>query len=332
MALTLPDPNKVPGDSGHASDTNLIIEAINTLDAKVDAIPAGPQGPQGEPGPTGPQGIQGPAGPTGPQGPTGPVSQVPGPQGAKGDTGAMGPEGPVGPPGSIGPVGPKGDTGATGATGAQGPTGPQGPAGATGATGATGPTGPTGPQGPTGPANTANITGMLSYDTGIDIPSRDAGLQVVTLVSGTFYVTYFTPVKDMTVSTITVANGNAASSGLTTCRMALYSTSSANNTSNLAAELATTANDTTIFTTNNTAYARSLSSSVNLTAGTRYAVGLLIVGTTMGNCVMTSMANTLAVQGLNPRMTGTLSGQTALPSSFPVTTNTAATRIFFRLS
>jgi hypothetical protein len=85
VAVTLPDPNKVPGDSGHTSDTNLIIEAINTLESQVNGIPAGPQGPQGEPGPQGPQGIQGVVGPT---------STTPGPQGP------VGPEGPQGPPGN----------------------------------------------------------------------------------------------------------------------------------------------------------------------------------------------------------------------------------------
>jgi hypothetical protein len=39
MSLTLPDPNKVPGDANHTSDTNLIIEAINTLKSEVDGIP-----------------------------------------------------------------------------------------------------------------------------------------------------------------------------------------------------------------------------------------------------------------------------------------------------
>ena len=85
MPLTLPDPNRAIGDSGHTTDTNLIIEAINTLQSEVDGIPAGPQGPQGEPGPQGPQGIQGVVGPT---------STTPGPQGP------VGPEGPQGPPGN----------------------------------------------------------------------------------------------------------------------------------------------------------------------------------------------------------------------------------------
>jgi hypothetical protein len=84
MSLTLPDPNRAIGDSGHTSDTNLIIEAINTLQSEVDGIPAGPQGPQGEPGPQGPQGIQGVIGPT---------STTPGPQGPVGPQGEQGPPG-----------------------------------------------------------------------------------------------------------------------------------------------------------------------------------------------------------------------------------------------
>lgn len=54
--LTLPTPNKTPGDGAPADDTNLIIEAINTLNSAVEGIPAGPQGPQGEPGTPGADG------------------------------------------------------------------------------------------------------------------------------------------------------------------------------------------------------------------------------------------------------------------------------------
>ena len=82
--LTLPTPNKTPGDGTPAGDTNLIIEAINTLNSAVDGLPAGPTGPTGPEGPQGPQGIQGP---------TGPTSTTPGPQGP------VGPEGPQGPSG-----------------------------------------------------------------------------------------------------------------------------------------------------------------------------------------------------------------------------------------
>ena len=38
MPLTLPDPNRTVGDSGHTSDTNLIINALNSLQSAIDAI------------------------------------------------------------------------------------------------------------------------------------------------------------------------------------------------------------------------------------------------------------------------------------------------------
>jgi hypothetical protein len=53
MAVNLPDSNKVPGDSNHTSDTNLIIEAINTLQSQVDNIPAGATGAKGDTGEAG---------------------------------------------------------------------------------------------------------------------------------------------------------------------------------------------------------------------------------------------------------------------------------------
>ncbi len=43
---TLPPSNRVPGDTGHSTDTNLIIEGINTIQSQVDNLPAGAQGPQ----------------------------------------------------------------------------------------------------------------------------------------------------------------------------------------------------------------------------------------------------------------------------------------------
>ena len=145
--LNLPDSNKVPGDANHTSDSNLVIEAINTLNSAVDNIAAGPQGPQGNPGADGadgtaasitigstttstsggnaavtnsgtstaaileftiPRGAQGVAGPTGPTG-------------ATGATGAQGPEGPPGAaanisnntPANLGTAGPGTDTGAS---------------------------------------------------------------------------------------------------------------------------------------------------------------------------------------------------------------------------
>ena len=120
--LTLPTPNKTPGDGAPADDTNLIIEAINTLNSAVENIPEGPQGPQGEPGTPGAAGAN--------------ASVTVGST----TTGAAGSSAAVTNSGTAQAAVfnftiPRGETGATGATGAQG---------------AIGPTGATGPQGPTG--------------------------------------------------------------------------------------------------------------------------------------------------------------------------------------
>ena len=122
-SLNLPTPNKTPGDGTPASDTNLIIEAVNTLNSAVDNIAAGPQGPQGDPGTPGTDGVAA----TVAVGST--VTSAPGadaavtssgtpqnvtlnfsiPRGATGPTGATGSQGAIGPQGPTGPMGPQGE-------------------------------------------------------------------------------------------------------------------------------------------------------------------------------------------------------------------------------
>ena len=117
--MTLPTPNKSPGDGAPADDINLVIEAINTLQSQVDNIPAGPQGPQGEPGTPGANG----AAATISVAST--VTTAPGANAAVTQSGTA-------QNAQLTFYIPRGETGPTGATGAQGPigpTGPQGPAG-----------------------------------------------------------------------------------------------------------------------------------------------------------------------------------------------------------
>ena len=117
--LNLPTPNKSPGDGAPADDTNLIIEAINTLNSAVENIPAGPQGPQGEPG------VPGAAGANASVTVGSTTTSAPGsnaavtnsgsaqnavfnftiPRGVAGPQGAQGPQGPQGPPGEPGTPG-----------------------------------------------------------------------------------------------------------------------------------------------------------------------------------------------------------------------------------
>lgn len=186
--LTLPDPNKTPGDGAPADDINLVIEAINTLNSAVENIPAGPQGPKGDPGAPGAPGVAATitvsSTTTTAPGANAQVVQSGTPQnaslaffiprGAQGPAGSTGPQGPIGPTGAQGPAGPGNTlsvgnviTGAAGSSAAASITGtppsqtlnltiPQGIKGDKGDTGATGATGPQGPVGP--PANLSSST------------------------------------------------------------------------------------------------------------------------------------------------------------------------------
>jgi hypothetical protein len=110
---TLPPSNRVPGDTGHSTDTNLIIEGINTLQSQVDNLPAGAQGPQGDPGTPGAAGANasvtvgntttGAAGTDAAVTNSGTVQSAifnfTVPVGNTGTTGSTGNTGPIGPPG-----------------------------------------------------------------------------------------------------------------------------------------------------------------------------------------------------------------------------------------
>lgn len=121
-SLNLPTSNKVPGDANHTSDTNLIIEAVNTLKSQVDGIPAGPTGAKGDPGNDGADGVAATVtiGSTTTSAPGSNAAVTNGgdaqnavleftiPRGSTGPTGATGPQGAIGPPGPTGPAGPAG--------------------------------------------------------------------------------------------------------------------------------------------------------------------------------------------------------------------------------
>lgn len=90
-------------------------EAIDALDARIKAIPAGPKGDAGEPGPAGEKGADGAPGRDGEPGPQGTA----GPPGERGEKGAQGAAG-VGLPGPQGEPGPAGERGMPGEKGADG--------------------------------------------------------------------------------------------------------------------------------------------------------------------------------------------------------------------
>lgn len=278
-------------------------------------------------------GPQGPTGPMGPMGPTGADSTVTGPQG---------PIGPTGPQGDIGPTGPQGDLG---------PTGPQGPIGPTGADSfVTGPQGPIGNTGPTGATGIVTANSPVLYDAETKTVSFDldnfnlvdylagaknqtrsvvdvyprTGNANATASSGTAYLTFFTPLWDATIGSLSIVSANTAASGTTLARIGLYTFDGTT-----ATLVARTASDTTILSTTNTVFTRTLSTvdgypaTYTLQAGSRYALGFIFTGTTPGTIYTAFSALPAAIGSLTPRVTGAIPLQTDLPAtstSFTATT------------
>lgn len=153
--------------------------------------------------------------------------------------------------------------------------------------------------------------------TAIDVAPRYDN-RSATFASGTIYWTFFTPMINATITTLSVASAGTATSGATTIQMGLYSFDETT-----ATRLAYTANDTTIFGTRNTVYTRALNSAVNVVAGTRYGFAVLVVATTPGTGYLAFGYPPAALNALGPIMRGYLESQTALPSTATPLTDTS---------
>jgi hypothetical protein len=94
--------------------------------------------------------------------------------------------------------------------------------------------------------------------------------------NGIMYAMYVTADQTVTVSKLYAKTADYALGSPTLCRMGIYSVDSGGNLSGL---IASTPNDTTLFTSSYTGYAKALSSPVTLTLGTRYAFALLVTFT-----------------------------------------------------
>jgi hypothetical protein len=161
-------------------------------------------------------------------------------------------------------------------------------------------------------------------------PRGEGGAGGLATFSGSFYLHCFTPAQSLTVSQISVGSGNTAAAGATLVQFGLYSY---NETT--ATLLARINSDTSIFSSINTLYTRSFSttggypSSFTLQAGTRYGVGVLIIATTMPT--LSGKGVNAVCLGLNPRLCVQVGSQSSLPTSVAITAIAGA--VFFgRLS
>lgn len=300
-----------------------------------------------------------------------------GPQGVQGSQGAIGPQGALGPQGYQGDLGPQGAQGpAGGPQGAQGDPGSAGIVAVAHGTDGTIARPDAAPvvywQGSAVPLNAAS-TDIWYGDTASQPQSfgstlnfanaytdaQIAALQSIyipsanpaagefaprrsymngtsTLVSQTLVGPVFRADKTETISTVTAYTaGTAAGATPTTCAFGIFSIDPTTQNATL---VASSTNDTTLFAAQNTAYAKSLTSSFTKVAGTYYWVAVLVVsGAAMPNFIGfqgPTGAQVSTVLNQWPAHNFSLAAQASIPSSVLGTSlTTSATSVpIFRLS
>jgi Pectate lyase superfamily protein len=155
-------------------------------------------------------------------------------------------------------------------------------------------------------------------DAGEIIPVRDLIVSSgIFVTSGEMTMSCFTAEKTETITTLTCWTGSTAAAATPTlCRLGIYSLA-ANGDGTL---IASTPNDTTLFSATNATYTRTLSVPWSKVRGQRYAFALLVVTTvatpTFHGQAFPATAVSATINGVMPRLVSRLSGQTDLPASF----------------
>lgn len=149
-------------------------------------------------------------------------------------------------------------------------------------------------------------------------------------VSGRLTLTYFTALATATRSSVTIVPTLAAAATPTLARVGLYLV----NGDDTLTLVASTANDTNLFNVANTAFTRTFSASYGLTAGVRYALGILVVtAATVPQFAGSGPSVASSALGLlTPREAGYLNGQTDLPATVAAALTGGTNAFWARLS
>lgn len=143
-------------------------------------------------------------------------------------------------------------------------------------------------------------------------PRMMASFTTGTLGNQLLRLSFFTARETETITSIRVdTTGTAAGATPTLIRFGIYSVDSSSGDITL---VASTPNDTTLLAATNTRYTKALSASFNKVAGTRYAVGGLVV-TAAAAPTVSMCAVPVPEAGEAPRVTASVSGQADLPAS-----------------
>jgi hypothetical protein len=157
------------------------------------------------------------------------------------------------------------------------------------------------------------------------LPRNHGTIGNASATSGNLKLAFFTAPYNLTATTITFVNAGTSTASLSLCRFALFTvsetiTDSVTATTPSITMVARTASDTTIGNVANTIYSRAFSTtggypaSYNLVAGTRYAVGLLIVGSTPGTWQAATVTSGSFMR-LPPMAAGAVTGLTDIPTA-----------------
>lgn len=144
------------------------------------------------------------------------------------------------------------------------------------------------------------------------LPRTQASSSSISQTSGLLRLTYFTATRTEPVAKVRVLSGAVAAGATPTlARVGLYSVAASGDLT-LAGS---TPNDTALFAGTNTAYTKTLTTPSATVAGSRYALGVLVVTTATAPQLAGFSALPASELAVAPRVTGSLSGQTDLPSS-----------------
>jgi hypothetical protein len=143
---------------------------------------------------------------------------------------------------------------------------------------------------------------------------RMVSSSAVPTTNGTMRLTYFTARKTETVTQIRTISGATAQVGATLCRVGIYSVDGSGNLT----LVGSIANDTTLWVAASTAYTRSLSASFTKTRGQRYAVAVLVVGSSTAPTMLGHLSLVTSEAVVAPRLAGFAASQTDLPATVSV--------------
>ena len=158
----------------------------------------------------------------------------------------------------------------------------------------------------------------------------DITSSAATATSGNMRLSFFTALKNETITSVRAVTGTTAAAATPTlCRFGVYQVDEATGDLTL---IASTPNDTTLFSSTTTAYTKDLSEPFVKYKGIRYAVAVLVVSavatpTFQGNNSVPSVESFVS-----PIMCATRSGQADLPATVAAADlNSVSSNLYFAL-